>query len=80
MKTIIIYSSAEEGLLFSIVEGDYYHLNKCFINSGLDSRKEREACDLLYDEEGNFKIPMSNDMSLLESKNWDKAAIITFLP
>lgn len=80
MKTIIIYSSAEEDLLFSIVEGDYSHLNKCFINSGLDSRKEREACDLLYDEEGNFKIPMSNDMSLLESKNWDKAAIITFLP
>ena len=34
----------------------------------------------IYDEEGNFKIPMSNDMSLLESKNWDKAAIITFLP
>lgn len=39
MKTIIIYSSLEEDLLFSILEGDYSHLNKCFINSGLDTKK-----------------------------------------
>lgn len=80
MKTIIIYSSIEEDLLFSIIEGDYSHLNKCFINSGLEPEKERKACELLYDENGHFKISMSNDISLLESKNWDKAAIITFLP
>lgn len=39
MKTIIIYSSLEDDLLFSILEGDYSHLNKCFINSGLDTKK-----------------------------------------
>lgn len=80
MKTIIIYSSLEEDLLFSILEGDYSHLNKCFINSGLDTKKESEACKLLYDEEGNFRIPMSNDVSIIESKNWDKVAMIIFLP
>lgn len=40
MKTIIIYSSLEDDLLFSILEGDYSHLNKCFINSGLDTKKK----------------------------------------
>lgn len=57
MKTIIIYSSAEEDLLFSIVEGDYSHLNKCFINSGLDYRKEREACDFFMMKKVISKYP-----------------------
>lgn len=43
-------------------------------------KKESEACKLLYDEEGNFRIPMSNDVSIIESKNWDKVAMIIFLP
>lgn len=80
MKTIIIYSSIEEDLFFFYNRRRLFSFEQMFINSGLEPEKERKACELLYDENGNFKISMSNDISLLESKNWDKAAIITFLP
>lgn len=64
----------------AIVEGDYSDLNGVCINSFNEDRtKVEKACDLLFDKEGRFLFPFSEDISLLNNKNWDVAAVITFI-
>lgn len=81
MKTLLIYNEIGYPLKYSILEGDYSDLNGICINSyDEDENKVKKACSLLYDDEGNFLIDFSEDISLVENKNWDKVAIITFIP
>ena len=80
MKTLIIYNSTNSPLHYAIVEGDYSDLNGICINSfDEDTIKVEKACELLYDKEGRFLLPFSEDISLLNNKNWDVAAVITFI-
>jgi len=80
MKTIIIYDSYFNGIKFSIVDGDYSRFNGVEINS--NSHELEHECSLwLFDQvTGDYLIDFVNSISLLESKEWDKVAIIRFLP
>lgn len=81
MKTLLIYNSIEALLQYAIVEGDYSDLNGLCLNSfDEDIIKVEKACELLFDDCGNFLIDFSEDISLVEDKNWDKVAILTFIP
>ena len=81
MKTLLIYNEIDHPLKYAILEGDYSGLNGTCINSFDEDRtKVEKACELLFDDRGNFLIDFSDDISLLEDKNWDKVAIITFIP
>ena len=80
MKTLIIYNSTTEVLQYTIVEGDYSDLNGICLNSfDEDTIKVEKACNLLLDKDGGFLLPFSEDISLLNNKNWDVAAVITFI-
>ena len=80
MKTLIIYNSTTEVLQYTIVEGDYSDLNGICLNSfDEDTIKVEKACELLFDKDGGFLFPFSEDISLLNNKNWDVAAVITFI-
>ena len=80
-RTLLIYNSIEEPLKYAILEGDYSDFNGVCINAyGEDEDKINKACSLLFDDEGNYLIDFSEDVSLMESKNWDKVAVVTFLP
>ncbi len=80
MKKLIIYNSTTEVLQYTIVEGDYSDLNGICLNSfDEDTIKVEKACELLFDKDGGFLLPFSEDISLLNNKNWDVAAVITFI-
>mgnify|MGYP000286733519 CR=1 FL=1 len=80
MKTLIIYNSTDAPLQYAIVEGDYSDLNGICINSFDEDRtKVERACELLFDKDGKFLLPFSEDISLLNNKNWDVAAVVTFI-
>lgn len=80
-RTLLIYNPIEEPLKYAILEGDYSDINGVCINAcGEDKDKIKKACSLLFDDEGNYLIDLSEDISLMESKNWDKVAIVTFVP
>lgn len=77
----MIYNSIDEPLRYAILEGDYSDLNGACINSYYSPEKEKKACDLLFDPEtGSELIHLANDVSLIEGKDWNKVAVITFLP
>lgn len=80
MRTLIIYNGVEEPLKYAILEGDYSELHGAMINiHGRD--KERKALDLLFDNiTGDFLFELSEEVALVESKGWDKIAVITFMP
>lgn len=82
MKTLLIYNSIDEPLRYAILEGDYSDLNGVCINGwNSDPLKSQKACDLLFDSKtGDKLIHFTNDVSLVEGKEWDKVAVITFLP
>lgn len=80
MKTLIIYNSTDAPLQYAIVEGDYSDLNGICINSFDEDRtKVERACELLFDKDGKFLLPFSEDISLLNNKNWDVASVVTFI-
>ena len=80
-RTLLIYNPIEEPLKYAILEGNYSDINGVCINA-CDENEDRikMACSLLFDDEGNYLIDLSEDVTLMESKNWDKVAIVTFLP
>lgn len=80
MKTLLIYNAIEDPLKYAILEGDYSDLNGATLCSLYTEEKSIRACELLFDDRGNFLIDFSEDISLVEDKNWDKVAIITFIP
>ena len=80
-RTLLIYNPIEEPLKYAILEGDYSGINGVCINACDENEdKIKMACSLLFDDEGNYLIDLSEDVTLMESKNWDKVAIVTFLP
>lgn len=81
MKTLLIYDTVDGDLRYSILDGDYSHLNGIKINSDENPEKEEEANNLIYNDETCInKIPLFTDTSIVESKQWDKVIVITFLP
>lgn len=83
MKTLIIYNDIESALQFMIVEGDYSRFHNVCVNSIDGTGFEKEFSEWMFDQETgerNHLGKWSEDISLLEDKNWDKVAICTFLP
>lgn len=80
MKTLIIYDTIVLAQQYCLVDGDFSRFNGVIFNSTKIHSYEDECYDFLYDENGDEKLTFSEDISLLESKQWDKIAIITFLP
>lgn len=80
MKTLLIYNPIDEPLKYAILDGDHSDVHGAFINGGINKEKERAACNLLFSKTGDYLIELTEDVSLVESKNWDKVAVVTFLP
>ena len=80
MKTILIYNDIESPIKFSIIEGDFSKFNGVCFNSGNEHEHEIECGDFLFDEEGLLRFSFDSDTKILESKDWDKVAMITFIP
>jgi|SanBayMetagenome_1026888.scaffolds.fasta_scaffold17904_4 hypothetical protein len=81
MKTLIIYNDIENPLRYIIIEGDYSRWNDVTVNAVQGTGFEREFCDWMWHESGVEKHDSwSTDVSVIESKQWDKVAVCTFLP
>lgn len=81
MKTLIIYNDIESPLQFLIVDGDFSRFNGVMINSTSGTGFEDEFCRWMWDPEtGERNHKWSEDTSLFTNKDWDKGAVVTFLP
>lgn len=80
MKTLIIFNEIES-IGFAVVDGDYAHFNGVVFNSMMNHDHEQECGEFMFnDETGTYKHDFVNEISLVENKEWDKVALITFLP
>jgi hypothetical protein len=81
MKTLIIYNPLESDIEYLVVDGDYSRFNGVCINSANGNGFEDEFVDFFFVEEtGECKHNTSRDISIVEGKNWDKVAVVTWLP
>lgn len=81
MKTLIIYNDLTRPLEFLIVEGDLSRFHNVTINGLIGTGYEEEFTNWMFDSEGvKNHDGWSEDISLIENKQWDKVAICTFLP
>ncbi len=79
MKTLIIFNYC--GIIqYFIVDGDYSKYHNIVFNIIEITDLESECTDWLWDDDGNMKHKMSDDISLVENKQWNKVAIITWMP
>lgn len=81
MKTLLIYNSVEDELKYLILDGDYSKFHGVVLQAITSSDIEKEFNEFFYNiEDGSLKFELSSDKSLIENKNWDKIAIVTWLP
>ena len=79
MKTLIIFNDCET-VKYITVDGDYSKFNNIVFNVGIGSELENECNNWLWTDAGILKHIFSDDISIIENKEWDKVAIITWIP
>ena len=79
MKTLIIFDEMIRDVRFAILDGDYSRFHGISINSR-EHECDEEFSNMVYDEQGNEKIEFSEDISIIEGKQWDKVAVCSFIP
>jgi len=80
MKTLIIYNDIESNLKYFIVEGDFSRFNGIQFNLTEPTPLEIECGNWLYNEEGFLNHITSENVEIVEQKQWDKIAVITWNP
>lgn len=62
MKTVIIYDQLEANLTFIVLDGDYRHLDKVYINQCFEeSKAEQKAREKLQDELNDLIYPADGE-------------------
>lgn len=80
MKTLIILDyQYEHRIFFLVVDGDYSRFNGVKVNGVHGNGFEDEFCEFMYNEEGELNHELSDDISLIENKQWDKVALCTYI-
>jgi hypothetical protein len=91
MKTIFIFDQCDAGIKFFVLDGDFSHLDKVYINScGLDEwtdeqhgeleTKMEELTQLLYWPDGNFKFLTFSEFPVQDVLDGAKVIVAGFLP
>jgi adenine-specific DNA methylase len=86
MKTLIIYDSCgQQDLKGAIIEGDKSKYNGIVFNAYIENKEKRKKEEELENEFCNefgddFSIFNENIAPLIESKNFDKVAVVAFIP
>lgn len=80
MKTLLIYNDFVSPIQFIVVDGDYSKFHGVAVNSVDGNGFEDEFVEWMFDENGNNKLEWTDDIALVEGKEWDKVAICTFIP
>lgn len=78
MKTLIILNEYFANIQYAIIDGDFKHLHDVNLNTGIYSDISKEAKSVLFDDSGKLKHRYTEDIQLVEDKNWDKIAVINF--
>jgi hypothetical protein len=80
IKTILFYNDIETAIKFAIVEGDYSRFHGVIFNTMTNHDHAAECGLFLFNSDGIMNIEFSEDIKLIEGKDWDKVAMITWLP
>lgn len=89
--TVFIYDQCgQEPLSFFVLEGDYRHLNKIYVNTHVESKngrkiqqeKEDELVKLVYEEDGKKKVVLLETFPIIDVKFKNPVHVIVcgFLP
>lgn len=78
--TLIMYNDTSDVVKFFTLEGNYSRFNNMMLDSIYSNKElEKEWHNLIYDENNNMKIEMTEDNSIVQSKMWQYFAHVTFL-
>ena len=77
----MIYGTfGEEPIRFAVLNGDYTHLDGCYINVTEDEAKVDELSNLLFNEDGNYKISFKAKFPRKVVVNGAKVIVCGFAP
>jgi len=86
MKTIFIYDQCcQEDIKFFVLDGDYSHLDKIYINESSDTEEEEQKQDelnaLLFDpDNGQFKLLLIDSFPIDEINKDNIIITVGFYP
>ena len=89
-KTVIIYDQLDADLKFFVLDGDYRHLNKVYVNQSVEgTKKVQKAAEKLQDELTNLVydpktgatiLPVLTEFPIAEVQNGADVIVAGFLP
>jgi uncharacterized membrane protein YheB (UPF0754 family) len=89
-KTVIIYDQCEANVTFIVLDGDYRHLNRIYVNQVVGKTKkeqkaaeklQEELCDLIYHPKtGDTLVSLLTEFPLAEVQNGADVIVAGFLP
>lgn len=88
MKTVMIWDTfGEDHLKFSVLDGDYRHLDQVYLGSAVTkgdpqnlAPKLEELTSLVYDDDWKEKIPLSQEFPVDAVKDGAFVIVCGFLP
>lgn len=81
MKTVMIYDQiGQDAIKFAVLEGDYNHLDKVYINSDDEESALVELSDLIYADDGSEKITFTYEFPIKAVKDGAVVIVCGFLP
>lgn len=81
MQTVVIWDSCEADVKFFVVDRDVSRFNHKYVNHvDLSDEESEEISLLVYDEEGQQKIPFLAEFPIEAVKNGAQVIVCGFLP
>lgn len=82
MKTIMIYDEGCQAIEFFVLDGDYSHLNRVYINDwACNENLQDELSSMLYDSETGERILEGSELFPVHLVEKDTIVIVTgFVP
>jgi hypothetical protein len=82
IRTLIVFNDFEDSPRFLIVDGDFSRFHGVLVNYDSAYLCEYEFSNWMWDQETGKELPQgwSTDSSIVLSKDFDKFALVTFIP
>jgi hypothetical protein len=82
IRTLIVYTNDIDSPRFLIVDGDFSRFHGARLNYDSIHLREDEFVDWMWDQETGKELPRgwSTDSSIVLSKDFDKFALVSFIP
>jgi hypothetical protein len=82
MKTVMIWNDGDNPIRFAILDGDYRHMDRVYVNASGDDEaeaKQEQLSDIVYDNKGRERLQFKDEFPVEAVKQGAYVIVAGFL-